>query len=252
MMKPRDMVLEDFLALVAEIGFPAVEIWRRDDGFSELVGLCRRFGLVLSCMSGCDSMRAGLNDEREHDRLEAELRESIDIAARHGIPGLICLSGQKREGVGDAEAAEITARGLSRVAPYAEKQGVTMNLELLNTKVDHPGHQADGTAFGVEVCRLVGSQRVKLLYDIYHMQIMEGDVIRAIRENIGHIGHFHTAGVPGRGNIDETQELDCAAICATIARAGYELYVGHEFQPKGDVGDALRRAFEICDQEVTT
>jgi hydroxypyruvate isomerase len=251
MMKPEDMSLDDFVGVVAEIGFPALEIWKRDESFDELMGLCRRHGLVLSCMSGCDSMRMGLNDEGEHDRLEAELRESIDIAARHGIPGLICLSGQRREGVGDEEAAGITARGLCRVAPYVEEKGVNLILELLNTKIDHPGHQADSTAFGLDVCRRVRSPRVKLLYDIYHMRIMGDDVSRTIRENIGHIGHFHTAGVPGRGDIDETQDLDYAAICATIGGAGYEGYVGHEFQPKGNVGEALRRAFDICDREAT-
>ena len=248
MMKPQGMSLDDFVGLAAEIGFPAVEIWRLDESFEDLMDLCRRHGLTLACMSGCDSMRRGLNDEGEHDRLEAELRESIDIAARHRIPGLICLSGRKRQGVGDEEAAEITARGLRRIAPYAEEKGVNLNLELLNTKIDHPGHQADSTAFGVDVCRRVGSARVRLLYDIYHMGIMEGDVIRTIRQHIRWIGHFHTAGNPGRRDMDDEQELNYAGICRAIADADYPWYVGHELRPKGDLIEGLRRAFATCDQ----
>ena len=140
------------------------------------------------------------------------------------------------------------ADGLRRVAPYAEKRGVNLNIELLNSKIDHPGYQCDHSAWGVAVCERVNSPRVKLLFDIYHMQIMEGDVIRNIRENIGWIGHFHTAGNPGRRDMDDDQELNYAGICRAIAASGYDGYVGHEFQPKGDVLEALRRAFALCDQ----
>jgi hydroxypyruvate isomerase len=134
------------------------------------------------------------------------------------------------------------------VAPYAEQKGVNLNLELLNSKVDHPGYQCDHTAWGVAVCERVNSPRVKLLYDIYHMQIMEGDVIRTIRDNIKWIGHFHTAGNPGRNDLNDTQELNYAGICRAIAATGYGLYVGHEFRPKGDPIAALHETFAICNQ----
>ncbi len=157
-------------------------------------------------------------------------------------------AGQVR--VGDALAIfGAGADGLRRIAGYAEEKGVNLNLELLNSKVDHPDYQCDYTAWGVAGCEKVASPRVKLLYDIYHMQIMEGDVIRTIRENIRWIGRFHPAGNSGRNDFDETQELNYAGICKAIAATGYEHYVGHEFAPKGDPVGALRRAFEICNQE---
>jgi hydroxypyruvate isomerase len=118
---------------------------------------------------------------------------------------------------------------------------------LLNSKVNHPGYECDHTAWGVKVCEMVGSPRVKLLYDIYHMQIMEGDIIRTIRDNIKHIGHFHTAGNPGRNDLDDFQELNYTGICRAIAETGYDLYVAHEFKPKGDCLAAIKQAWELCD-----
>jgi hydroxypyruvate isomerase len=135
------------------------------------------------------------------------------------------------------------------VKKAAEQKKVNLNLELLNSKVNHPGYQCDKTAWGAEVVRRVGSPNVKLLYDIYHMQIMEGDIIRTIRQNIKAIGHFHTAGNPDRRDMDDTQEMNYKGICKAIAQAGYEFYVGHEFNPKGDPIEALRAAFVQCDQE---
>lgn len=248
MLKPEDMSLEDFFKEVSEIGYAAVELWYRGEDFEEVVELARRYGLAIASMCGHRSLSDGLNKRSNHDRIEEELRESIDIASRHGIPGLICFSGNRQPYQSELEAIEAVADGLRRVAPYAEEKGVNLNLELLNSKVDHPGYQCDHTAWGLAVCERVNSPRVKLLYDIYHMQIMEGDVIRTIRENIRWIGHFHTAGNPGRNEIDETQELNYSAVCRAIAETGYDLYVGHEFRPKGDLIEALRRAFEICDQ----
>ena len=247
MLCPIETPLEEFLVAVREIGFPAVEIWNRDDNFDELVTLCQRLNLVLASMIGHGNLAEGLNDVSQHDRIEAELRESIGIAARCGIPGLICFSGKRRAGVGDAEGIAATAQGLRRVAPYAEEKGVNLNLELLNSKIDHPGYQCDHAAWGVAVCREVGSPRVKLLYDIYHMQIMEGDIIHTIRDNIQWIGHFHTAGVPGRHDIDDSQELAYGAICRAIAETGYDLYMGHEFKPHTGPLQALLKAYAICD-----
>jgi hydroxypyruvate isomerase len=248
MIKPAEIPLDVFVGRVAAMGYRAIELWTRDASFDEVVKLARRHGLAIATMSGHDSLAVGLNDPSQHGRIEVELRESIDLAAEAGIPGVICFSGNRREGVSDEEAIAITAEGLRRVAPYAEAKGVNLNLELLNSKVDHPGYQCDHSAWGLAVCEQVDSPRVKLLFDIYHMQIMEGDIIRTIRDNIRWIGHFHTAGVPGRRDFDDTQELNYAGICRAIAESGYNYYVGHEFKPKGDVYEALARAFEICDQ----
>lgn len=247
MFRPTETPLGEFLAAVREAGFPAVEIWHRGDSFDELVALCRKLNLVLVSMIGHGSIGAGLNDVAQHDRIEAELRESIDIAARCGIPGIICFSGNRREGADDAAGIITTAQGLRRVASYAEAKRVNLNLELLNSKIEHPGYQCDHTAWGVAVCREVDSPRVKLLYDIYHMQIMEGDIIRTIRDNIQWIGHFHTAGVPGRHDIDDSQELAYGAISEAIAKTGYDLYLGHEFKPQAEPLQALRKAYALCD-----
>ncbi len=246
--KSEDMCLDDLFREIADIGYAAVELWRRGDDLEEVVETAKKYGLVVASMSGHESLPDGLNKRSNHDRIEAELRESIDIAARYGIPGLICFSGNRQPFQSELEAIEAVADGLRRIAPYAEEKGVNLNMELLNSKVDHPGYQCDHTAWGVAVCERVNSPRVKLLYDIYHMQIMEGDIIRTIRANIKWIGHFHTAGNPGRRDMDDTQELNYAGICRAIAATGYDLYVGHEFIPKGDLIAALRHAFELCDQ----
>ena len=242
------MSLGELFSAAAEIGYAGVEMWGRGDNFEQIAALASKHGLVIASMIGHASASGGLNKRAEHDRIEGELKTSIDIAADYGIPGLICMSGNRQPHVSEMEAIEATADCLRRVAPYAEEKRVNLNLELLNSKVDHPGYQCDHTAWGVAVCQRVESPRVKLLYDIYHMQIMEGDVIRTIRENVRWIGHFHTAGNPGRGDFDDTQELNYTGICAAIAASGYDLYVGHEFRPKGEVTEAIRRAFALCDR----
>ncbi len=242
------MSLDELCAEAAEIGYAATELWHRGEDFEELVAAAGSSGLAVASMCGHASLQVGLNDPAEHDRIEAELRESIDVAAERGIPGLICFSGNRREGLTDAEGIDVCAAGLKRVAGYAEAKGVNLNVELLNSKVDHAGYQCDHTAWGVAVCEQVASPRVKLLYDIYHMQIMEGDVIRTIRDNIAHIGHFHTAGNPERRDMDDDQELNYTGICRAIAATGYDLYLGHEFVPKADPVEALRAAFATCDQ----
>ncbi len=248
MAKPPDVSLSDLFKAAAQIGFAAVELWERPDNFEEVMALAKQNKLAVAMMNGHASLADGLNKRSNHDRIEDELKTSIDVAAQHGIPSLICFSGVRQPFQSELEAIEAVADGLRRVAPYAEEQGVNLNLELLNSKIDHPGYQCDHTAWGIAVCERVNSPRVKLLYDIYHMQIMEGDVIRTIRENIRWIGHFHTAGNPGRRDMDDTQELNYAGICRAIAATGYDLYVAHEFQPKGDVVEALRATFALCDQ----
>ena len=163
------------------------------------------------------------------------------------FPGLITFSGNRYEGLSDEEGIDIIAEGLSRVTKAAEEKGINLCLELLNSKVNHPDYQCDSTAWGVEVCKRVNSPRAKLLYDIYHMQIMEGDIIRTLQDNIEYIGHFHTAGNPGRHDLDEEQEINYPPIMQAIAETGYALYVGHEFIPKSDPIEGLRAAAQLCD-----
>jgi len=246
MFKTNAVNLEALFQAAAQVGYAAVETWFRGYDFAEMVALAKRHNLVIASICGHQSLGDGLNKRSNHDRIEAELKTSIDVAVQHGIPGLICFSGNRQPHQSDADALDTVVTGLRRVAPYAEKNGINLNMELLNSKVDHPGYQNDHTVWGVAVCERVNSPRVKLLYDIYHMQIMEGDVIRTIRENIRWIGHFHTAGNPGRNDLDDTQELNYAGICQAIAATGYDLYVGHEFKPKGDSIAAVHRAFTIC------
>ena len=246
---PASGSLEEMIKAAAEIGYAAVELWARPPEFEERMQLAKAYGLAVPSMSGHMSLTDGLNKRSNHDRIEAELIESIDLAVKYDVPGLICFSGNRQPHQTELEAIEAVADGLRRVTAYAEKKGVNLNIELLNSKIDHPGYQCDHTAWGVAVCERVNSPRVKLLYDIYHMQIMEGDVIRILTENIKWIGHFHTAGNPRRRDLDDDQELNYRGICRAIAATGYDLYVGHEFKPKGDPLEALRTAFAICDQE---
>jgi len=246
--QPKGMERADLFRAAREIGYAAVELWARPDDFEQIMADAKAAGLAVASMTGHASLTDGLNKRSNHDRIEEELRISIDLAVKHGIPGLICFSGNRQPYQSEKEAIASVSDGLSRVAPYAEEKGVNLNLELLNSKVDHPGYQADHTSWGAAVCETVGSPRVKLLYDIYHMQIMEGDVIRTIRQHIRWIGHFHTAGNPGRRDMDDEQELNYAGICRAIADADYPWYVGHELRPKGDLIEGLRRAFATCDQ----
>ena len=239
--------LDELVSGAAEIGYAAIELWGRDGApFDELCELAEKYGIVVASMCGHDSLPDGLNKRDNHGRIQEELHESIDIAAERGIPGLICFSGN-RNGLDDDEGVDICAEGLDRVKGYAEEKGINLNVELLNSKVNHPDYQCDRTPWGVRLCEAVGSPRVKLLYDIYHMQIMEGDLIRTIRDHHEHFGHYHTAGNPGRNDMDDTQEIYYPPVMQAIADSGYDLYVGHEFSPKGDKLEALKAAFETCD-----
>ena len=244
---PKDvMPLEEMIEKIAEIGFPAIEIWGRGDDFDTFYNLTIKNNLRMVSMIGHQSLPDGLNNPANHDRIEAELKESIDIAADKGISGLICFSGNHLPGVDDNEGIANTVTGFRRSAPYAEAKGINLNLELLNSKVDHSGYQCDHTIWGLEVVKQVNSPRVKLLYDIYHMQIMEGDIIRTMVDNLDAIGHIHTAGNPGRNALDDDQELNYQGICRALAAAGYEGHVGHEFRPKGDLIAALTQAYTQC------
>ena len=242
----------DLFREAKKIGFSAAEFWDREGlknpDYEETIDLAKKHGLEIASMCGHTSLSDGLNKEANHDRIEAELRASIDLAARYAIPGLICFSGNRNDGQSDLEGMAVCSRGLRRVAGYAEEKRINLNVELLNSRINHHGYQCDHTDWGTALCEMTGSPRVKLLYDIYHMQIMEGDIIRTIRKSIRHIGHFHTAGNPDRRDMDDEQELNYRGICKGIAGTGYGYYLGHEFTPKGDPIAALRTAFEMCDQ----
>jgi hydroxypyruvate isomerase len=204
----------------------------------------------LTCSMGYASRRdqfieSGFNDPANHPMLIEELTAAIPLAAGAGVPNLIAMFGNRR-GLSDAQGVTNCAAGLARVAPLAERHGVTVCVELLNSRIDHPDYQGDHSAFGVAVMEKVGSPRVKLLYDIYHMQIMEGDIIRTIGRQRRWIGHFHTGGVPGRHDIDATQELNYHAVAEAIADGGFEGFLAHEFTARGEPYAGLAEACRIC------
>jgi hydroxypyruvate isomerase len=206
----------------------------------------KKHGLVPSMVSGAGGIAEGTNRKENHAKMEAQFRENIPRAAENGLPNVITFSGN-RKGMGDEEAWENSALLLKKITPLAEDKGVTICMELLNSKVDHKDYHCDKTAWGAELCRRVGSPRFKLLYDIYHMQIMEGDVIRTIRDNFQYIGHFHTAGNPGRHEIGADQELNYLPIATAIADLGYKGYFCHEYSPLKDPLPSLDEALRICD-----
>lgn len=208
--------------------------------------LMRKYGLVPTMIYGTRSIPDGINQPQYHEKCEKEVREGIAQAVAEGGPNVILLAGNRR-GMTDEQALENSLAFLAKVKAEAEDKGVTLCLELLNSKVNHPDYQADRTAYGVELCRRAASPRVKLLYDIYHMQVMEGDIIRTIRANIQYIGHFHTAGNPGRNELSPTQELNYPAIARAIAGTGYTGWLAHEYSPLGDPEAGLEEAFRMCD-----
>lgn len=231
---------EEFARTLLNIGYEAVELVPQ-----EYWPLLKKQGLAIASLAGHNSIEEGLNRREHHARIESELRASIALAEQWEIPNVIVFSGS-RAGLDDKTGAEVTAEGLRRVAKVAEEAGVTLTLELLNSKVDHADYQCDHTAWGVEVCKMVDSKHVKLLYDIYHMQIMEGDIIRTIRQNFEYFAHYHTAGNPGRHELDQRQEINYSPIISAIVWTGYRGYIGQEFVPRGDPIKALEQAFELC------
>ncbi len=240
----RDIPLPEFCRAAAGMGLVAIDLLHQRDWT-----VVRDCGLV--CSMGypgerSDFIARGFNDRDNHPLLLGELEATIPAAAAHGVPNVIAMFGNRRAR-SDREAIESCVAGLSAIAPLAEEHGVTVCVELLNSRVDHADYQGDRTAFGVEVMRGVDSPRVKLLYDIYHMQIMEGDVIRTIRDHIEHIAHFHTAGVPGRHELDDRQELNWPAIARAIADTGFRGYFAHEFVPTRDPLTSLREAVAVCE-----
>jgi hydroxypyruvate isomerase len=238
----REIPLDQLCADAAEIGLVGVDLLQPEE-----YEVPQRYGLICTMgYAGGGEIGKALNRLENHGAIEEGFRKNIPIAAKAGVPNVITFSGN-REGMSDEEGARNTVVGLNRVKKIAEDHGVTINLELLNSKVNHPDYMADHTAWGVRVMQEVNSPNVKLLYDIYHMQIMEGDLIATIQDNLDWIGHFHTGGVPGRHELDDTQEVRWDGVMRAIAGAGFHGYVAHEFVPIRDPLTSLRQAVDLCD-----
>jgi hydroxypyruvate isomerase len=237
----RGLGPEELIAGAAQAGYHGVDLVA--EKFWPVV---RKHGLEISAINGHGTLTEGLNHMEYAERIEGEIRANIAKAVEWKIPVLICLTGN-RAGISEREGLENSAEQLSRVAPVAADAGVLLAVELLNSKVDHKDYQCDHTAWGVELIKQVNSPAVKLLYDIYHMQIMEGDLIRTIKAEHEHIGHYHTAGNPGRGQPDETQEIYYPPIYKAIAATGYDGYISHEFIPSIHPVEAMEKAFKDCE-----
>jgi len=234
--------LDELCAFAVKVGLQGIDLLNPADYDTP-----RRYGLRCTMGYAADVMTIadGLNRRENHAAIEQAFRTGIPLAARSGVPNVIAFSGNRR-GLSDEEGAANTVAGLNRVKRIAEDNGVTICMELLNSRINHPDYMADHTAWGVRVMEEVNSPRVKLLYDIYHMQIMEGDLIDTIGRNIRWIGHFHTGGVPGRHELDDTQEVNWHAVASGIADLGFQGYLAHEFVPRGDPLPALAQAVRIC------
>jgi hydroxypyruvate isomerase len=234
--------LEQLCEYALQIGLQGIDLLNPED-----FEVPQRYGL-LCCMgyAGGGEINSAMNRIENHARIEEGFRKYIPLAAKAGVANVITFSGN-RAGMSDQEGAKNTVIGLNRVKKIAEDHGVTICIELLNSKVDHHDYMCDHTAWGVEVVQAVNSPRVKLLYDIYHMQIMEGDLVRTIQKNIEWIGHFHTGGVPGRHELDGTQEVQWDGVMRGIAATNFRGYVAHEFMPARDPLTSLRKAVDLCD-----
>ncbi len=234
--------LDQLCAYSAEIGCKAIDLLKADEW-----DMPAKYGLV--CAMGYaegGTIKSAMNRVENHAAIEENFRKYIPLAAKAGVVSVITFSGN-REGMSDAEGAKNTIIGLNRVKKIGEDHGVNICIELLNSKVDHHDYMCDHSAWGLEVVKAVNSPRVKLLYDIYHMQIMEGDLIATIQKNIEWMGHFHTGGVPGRHELDGTQEVQWDGVMRGIAATNFKGYVAHEFVPTRDPLTSLRQAVDLCD-----
>ena len=238
----KDIALDQLCAFAASIGMKGIDLLSIDEW-----EVPKRYGLICTMgYAGGGTIPDALNRPEHHDAIEAAFRVNIPLAAKAGVPNVITFSGNRR-GMSDDEGARNSIAGLNRVKKIAEDNGVNICMELLNSKVNHPDYMCDHTAWGVRVIEGVNSPNVILLYDIYHMQIMEGDLIATIRANLQWIGHFHTGGVPGRHELDNTQEVQWDGVMRAIADAGFKGYVAHEFVPVRDPLTSLRAAVDLCD-----
>jgi hydroxypyruvate isomerase len=233
--------LPDLCKAAAGMGITAIDLLGEKEW-----PVVRDFGLICSMGSGAGgSIADALNVKGNHDKIVANMERLLPIAAAQKVPNLITFFGNRR-GMPDDEATANCIEGLNRIKKAAEDAGVTVCVELLNSKVDHKDYQGDRSAFGINIVKAVNSPRVKLLYDIYHMQIMEGDLIRTIRESHEYFGHYHTGGVPGRHELDATQEVQWRTVATAIADTGFQGYFAHEFVPTRDPLTSLREAVELC------
>ena len=234
--------LEELCEAAVDIGIDSIELLNPDQ--FETV---KKYGLTCAMANSVPlSLTDGFNDPSIHEKLKGEYFELFPKVADAGFEKIICFSGN-RKSLDDEQGLENCAMGLEPVVKKAKEYGLTICMELLNSKIDHEDYQCDHTEWGVKLVEKLGQDNFKLLYDIYHMQIMEGDVIRTIRENSEYIGHYHTGGVPGRNEIDETQELNYRAIMEAISQTGFEGFVAQEFIPtNSDIFESLRQGIEIC------
>jgi len=232
--------LKDLCARVKAMGYGSVELLSESEW-----AVVHDAGLACAVANGPTSIVEGMNRRETHDRILKEAERLLPLVAKAGIPQMIVFSGNRR-GMPDDEGLANCADCLRRIMPAAKAEGVTIVMELLNSKVDHRDYMCDRTPWGVRLAEAVGDDRFRLLYDIYHMQVMEGDVIRTIRDHSKWIGHYHTGGVPGRNEIGMTQELFYPAICAAIAGTGYTGFIGQEFIPALDPMESLRSAITLC------
>ena len=232
--------LDQLCAAAAKMGLKSIELLSGSDLLT-----VEKYGLICAMVS-THSLRNGMNNKKYRAECIAKIRTGIDAAAEHRFPNVITFSGN-RAGIPDDVGLENAVIGLKQIVGYAEMKKVTICIEYLNSKVNHKGYMFDNMNWGVELCKKVGSERLKILYDIYHAQIMEGDIIRTIRDYKDYIGHYHTGGNPGRNEIDETQELYYPAIMQAIVETGFKAYVGQEFIPTGDPLTSLAQGVRICD-----
>ena len=238
-----DLSLDELCLLAKDIGLVGIDLIG-PEGWPTL----KKHGLISTMCNGAElSLTEGFNHIEYHPQLIANYTRQIELVAAAGYTNLICFSGN-RNGMDDETGLQNCVAGLKQILPLAEEKGVVIQMELFNSKVDHPDYMCDNTAWGIELCKRLDSPNFKLLYDIYHMQIEEGDIIRTIRENHRYFGHYHTAGVPGRHEIEENQELFYPAIMKAIVETGYEGFVAQEFIPtREDPTESLRKAIALCD-----
>ena len=241
-----DLSIEELCVLVKSLGFTAIDLVGPEDW-----PVLKKHGVDSSMCNGAElNLVDGWSEPKFHPELIKRYLTHIDLVAEAGYKNLICFSGNAR-GMDRETALQNATKGLKQILPHAEKRGVILQMELFNSKVDHPDYLADSSAWGIELCKRLNSENFKLLYDIYHMQIMEGDIIRTIKDNHQYFGHYHTAGVPGRHEIDDSQELNYVAIAKAIRDIGFTGYLAQEFVPtpktKEGRAESLAQAIRICD-----
>jgi len=232
---------EQTAKLLVEMGLVGRDLVGRNDW-----DVLKKYDLVATMVPGAGSIKRGLNDKSMHAKFMEDFKTNIKAAAEYKWPNVICMAGD-RKGIGEEEGMDNCQMILKEAVKIAEDSGVTLCMEMLNSKVNHPGYMCDNYPWAFELCRRVDSPRFKMLFDIYHMQIMEGDLIATIKKNIQYIGHFHTAGVPGRHELDENQEIYYPAVMRAIVETGYEGYVAHEYSPVREAIPSLVQAVTACD-----